>query len=606
MRRLTVILGCALSLCFSSSVSAAASGGPPASVFDMFFEEAGEQLTAVGLRTPSIDFIIRTMKQWGEKGITLTEQDIAKAMKDDISLCIGKTDAAGSPLNGDNRPSCSALITAIKSLVKAEREAQRLGDDLLIVAGASELAIADEAHRPSPIGYKSAAFSAMLKGAKSTLRAWPKDTDAELLALFAALEQEMNAGTLDQTVWRFHNGYYRDVTEGDPALAKYGKNVEKALLALANKIGINPQATDIAEFITPARDDVPNIALWARTDDIGIHFIFPAHFPRFDIQPAKEYPVFKVGGETLAYPYSYARSGNVPPAVALYREPLCSRVTGSGGYLCRRVPATPPQCSMPKTPGTIMLTVCDERSQSFSSPPNCSAVDQLFTDDGAPLSSKIPGIHSADPQSICSPDTRILYGDSLIGHACYITQCVQQSTREHSLIGGRTPVVSMETTSPFLPSLRPDPQLGMYTEAGGNALIRPLPEYLGPSLVADIEREYCNTLGAPPPAQVGLCQNNKNTIADAPLTLLTETIFFGLRQETALSDAQSTPLTLGIAAGLRLSLDQTLPLYAASAESLAEIMRGITSLFKELPSAAITRTACPWVGTLSSSSSAAP
>lgn len=601
MRTYCFLIGCVLSFGIVLPSHAASSGAAPASVFDMFFAEAGEQLQPLGLRKPSVDFIIQTMKSWGDKGITLTEADLESAMNDSLEHCIDKKDAAGAPLDMQNRPACSALTTVIKSLVYAEQEAQRLGDDLLIVAGAGELAIADEAHRPTPIGYKSAAFSAMLKGEGSPLKAWPKDAEPELQAVLMALKQEAAAGTLDQAVWRFHHGYYRDVTEGDPRLATYGVKVEKALLALATKLGVNPQTTEISEFLTPKRTDVPNIAIWARTDDVGVHVIFPTHFPRFDIQPAKDYPAMRVGGETLGYPYSYARPGAVPPAVALYREPLCSRVTGSGGYLCRSVPALPTQCTAQSTGGAITLTVCDEKAQRYSQPPDCSAVEQLFIDDGAPLSTKTPGIDSADPATVCTPDTRILYGDSLIGHACYITQCVEQSARDHSIIGGRNPVVSMEPAWPFLPALRSDPQLGMYTEAGGSALIRPLPEYLGPSLIAEVDRAYCNPSGLPPPALVGLCEYNKNKIAASPLPLIAETIFSGLREEVALADAESTPLTVGVSAALRLSLDQTFPLYAASAESLAEIMRGITSLFNELPSAAITRTACPWVGTLSSS-----
>ncbi len=615
MKRTLVIIGVLAALL---PVSA---GAQTTSIFKTFFNQARQEMPRRLADDRITQYVMKEMTKWGDRGVLIYPSDVLAARTgNDFLLCNDKVTADGKTtltfLQGgglSGGAGCTEFQSAILSLVESEQDLQKLGNTLLTIANGSELAVADESHRPSAVGISTLLLTRVWSGTGSRILEWPSSANAPLQELEAALAQSTQ---LEEVIWRYHHGYFRDQREADAQLAAYGNELKPIFEKLAtalNKISGDPKQVGKGEYVTP-KLSIANVSLWARTDDLGLQWTIPDHWPRVGaIKPAGTYPTTNKFGEYLAYPFSYGGSW-VPPNSTSFASPLCSRTAGKLGYLCRGVPEPKENC---QTGGTdaITLTECETTVRSTASGPDiCPDISTLFLDTGIGLGNPDrpdelnPKLSVADKARICSPETRILYKDEVLSHACYVALCVAQSLSGHTLVPGRNSVVANEMSSPFLGCMLPDPQLGLYAELTQMSPFA-LPPYIGHEATRDYESAYCNTVGLPPNALAGVCAYRENRRANSPLDLLGRTGASQAEELLGVAANQDTIRAQAALIGQRIALDQAMPIYTKQIRSLASIVQETANLLNELRSAPLTQTACPWTGpfpVVSSSSPASP
>lgn len=590
------------------------------SMFDLFYDELRSTYVTSKPSERIADFIIEEMESWGTRGISITADDIDAAiagalfLESNDGLCQGKNDMSGNPYSfiqgGSFAPgSCISLQNDILALLSAEQEIEQLGTDLMTLVNSAELSIADEPHRPLDMAMYALLLRRVWSGTGASVIPWPGggDTPNEVDQKFDKLNSDLaglSPRDLDEAVLRFHHGYFRDEREADPRFDDVQTNIHDSLRDLAEKLGITGDPEAVGVFSTPALQ-ARNVAFWARRDDLGLMWKYPSHSFRLKIKVAGSYPEMVEDGENLAYPFAY--SGSSIPSGAGIASPLCSRMLGRQGYLCRPMPKTVENCENTGDGSSITLVKCSEEvTETKSGPLICPGFKNLFTDTGLPLEDPSdpghinPALTKADFAKICSPERKVIYQDDITSNACYIALCLQQSMSGHTLVPNRSPVVLNEATSPYLACIRPDPQLGLYTEIAEDSPY-PLPEYLGALLVRDFERQYCSKNGDAPQALFGLCGYNDN-----------ENASYGIENPLANSDATSDLHTLlrdrgdefnAIAAsiGQRVALDQSIELERKMFAKLAHFIEYIAALFQQLERAPLTQSACPWTGMFRSS-----
>ncbi len=574
------------------------------SLYDTFYKEA----EASGLRVHPTEqitqFVIDEMKTWHQTGIQLTPDDVTAAMADNLAtLCGNKFDVESNSIQfiyggtGDGE-SCMALRDDIVSLVQSEQEIDDMGTTLLTIADGAELASANEPHRPVEMGKAALLLKRVWIGTGAGIIPWDTawDSDANNLdAKVAALSPE----DLEKAILRFHHGYYRDQREADPAFAGIANDVRDALQQLANTMGIADDPSLLGEYATPILPGTPNVAFWARKDDIGLMWVYPTHFFRLKIKRADEYPKIVTDGERLAYPYSY--EGSTPPTDPKYRTPLCSRMMGRYGYLCRPMPQPAKDCVAPGDTGISLVMCSEEATQTEVGPKACTDIEKLFDDNGESLTdpadpAKInPALSPADLDTICDPDKKILYQDDITSHSCYISQCLIQSMNTHTLVPNRNTVVLNEATSPYLACIRTDPQLGKYMEVP-HFVPYSFPPYVGHLLTNDYEREYCVTNGNAPHPIAGFCKYRESRKASMPdfqpvfwtMNTTDDLDQVAANQEGILSDAA------GI--GERAALEQSTGVQQKVFGAIAAFIQQVADLLLQLETAPLTKTPCPWTG----------
>lgn len=598
MRRLLATLGLTL-LLLPAGVGAAPS------LFDLFYDESRQALPSLMPSKRIITFIIEEMKTWNDKGIIIDENDIAAAIKGDTStLCNKKKDASGKDLLipfSSNPEGCTGLLNALQSLIRRERESEELGTDLLMLTNGSELAIADEPQRPVSMSQLASLLRKVWSGTGMVAIPWDTDATPAFNALDTALASEQD---LDAVVLRFQHGYFRDARERDPRFATIGTGIRDKLKDLAEKLDISGDPSAIGEFAT-LQLSVPNLRLWARKDDLGLLWQYPSHFARMKIEEAKDYPVKRVlagsGADALAYPFSY-KGSEVPPAGVV--SPLCSRTMGRFGYLCRPLPPSSPSCNPSVSnakSSAITLVKCGETGgTSTDSPRICPDFSRIYKDTGEPLltedgKSNAGKLRPIDPASICSPDTAVLFEHDIPSNACYIGQCVLQSLKGHTLIPGRNSVLTGEESAPYAACIRPDPQLGTYTEVATDSPY-PLPMYMGLALVREFDREYCLRSGDPPLGLASFCAFQLSSRTQSP-----DATQFGFGQLSKRDDASITNdqlelLKTAATIGQRAALDQAIETERKVFAAVTNFITQINDLLSSLSRALLTQTPCPWTG----------
>ncbi len=602
----------ALLLVFAGTQSVLAAEG---SIFDKFYEEAKTE-SKDAYPSPKLEkFVIEEMKDWNGHGITLTSADVRAAVDSTLStandkgLCQKKTDAAGkaitlamgADLDGSG---CFGLQSAILTLINNEKEADWLANDLLMITNGSELTIADEPHRPLSMATVSMLIRHVWSGTGGGIIPWDGTADTEVTALESALNA-LKPEDLDAAVLRFHHGYYRDNNDADPRFQGIADPVGTALKDIATKLAITDDPKHGGEYATPELK-VPNVALWIRGDDLGIHWVYPTHTVRLTIEVADDYPTFiKAASGSLAYPFEF--TGTLPLAKDR-ASPLCSRTTGRYGYLCSPLPEdTVTGCTNTAT-ARIALVQCSKKVTTTKSGPDiCPELKNLFTDDGTPFTDPAnparlnPALKPADRAKICQPPTktdkgaRVTYVDDISSHACYISFCLAASMSGHTIIPNRNAVLVNEQTSPYLSCVRADPELGLYSEVAVKSPY-PLPPYIGHELVQDFERAYCAKNGDAPRAILSDCNFRSDSVAvTAPSgqSAAMETI---IRNAVSVAADQAMFLSLGAAIGERMAVDQTIVVQQKLFAGVASFIRQIADTLTELERAPLTTVACPWTG----------
>ncbi len=620
IRKILLSIGVALGT-FSPVVAFAAIPHNGRSMFDLFYDELRKNYSNSKPSERIADFIIEEMESWGSRGIRITADDIDMAiagtlfLESDDGLCQNKNDMSGDPYDfvyGGTAVygSCDALRSDILALLYAEQEIEHLGTDLITLVNSAELSIADEPHRPLDMALYSLLLRRVWSGTGASIIPWDGGTNGVRTPLDEKFDDLNNdlAGLspqdLDEAVLRFHHGYFRDEREADPRFDDVQTLIHDDLRDVAEKLGITGDPEAVGVFATPSLT-ARNVAFWARRDDLGLMWIYPSHVFRMEIKVADEYPEMVEDGEELAYPFAY--EGSSIPSGAGIASPLCSRMLGREGYLCRPMPKTVENCDNTGDGSSITLVKCSEEvTVTESGPLICPGFENLFTDTGLPLEDPAdpghlnPALTKADYAKICSPERKVIYQDDITSNACYIALCLQQSMSGHTLVPNRSPVAINEATSPYLACIRPDPQLGLYTEIAEDSPY-PLPEYLGAFLVRDFERQYCSKNADAPQPLFGLCGYNDN-----------ENASFGIENPLANSDAtKDLHVLLGergaefnaIAAsiGQRVALDQSIELERKMFAKLAHFIEYIAALFLQLERAPLTQSACPWTGMFRSS-----
>ncbi len=616
MRKLLLTIGAIVSSLTPALTMAAEPTGK--TMFDLFYEQAKQGASSAKPSVKIAEFIVKEFESWNGRGIVLTVSDIDRAIagtlftEENNGLCQNKKDMAGQIhtfIQGAATVpgSCLALRSDIVSLLHAEQEVEQLGADLMALANGSELAIADEPHRPLNMALHSLLLRRVWSGTGASVIPWDGSADDQFAGLDANL-QSLTPEELEKAVLRFHHGYFRDQRERDPRFAGIADAVGYDLKNIAETLRITGEPEAIGIFLVP-KLQANNVALWARKDDIGLMWIYPTNAFRLTVEPAGQYPEFKKNGNALAYPFAF--KGNAPPADARLTSPLCSRMIGREGYLCRPQTATAKNCQNTGDRSSITLVNCTEGAERVTEtthgPSICPGFNNLFTDDGTPLEDPEkrgqvnPALTTADFAEICSPEKKIIYPDNITSNACYISLCLQQSMSGHTLIPNRNPVVINEATSPYLACIRPDPQLGLYTEIAEDSPY-PLPEYLGQFLVQDFERQYCSKNADAPQPLLGLCAYNDNENAALPIESQYENAMTTVNLHEFLLQRGDDFLSIAASIGQRTALDQSIELERKMFAKLAFFIQHIADMFLELKRAPLTQSACPWTGMFRSSS----
>lgn len=597
---------------------AAAQAAAATSTFNLFYDAAENETQESDLQPGLTQFVIDEMRHWQTNGIELTKDDIDAAIhyklwaNDGSGLCQNKHSVTdGSPYTflqgGDNSPgSCASLLRDIESLINSEREFSGLGTDLLGIAGGAEDAVSDEPSHAVNMAATALVLRRVWSGTGAAAIPWDGTADTELQTLDGDLGG-LGKEDLDKAVIRFRHGYFREQREADPRFSGVMDNIGDDLRAVANRLGITGDPKQVGVFTVP-KLQTKNLAVWIRKDDLGLLFVYPTHFPRFKIGEADDYPTIAlVGSGTLAYPFEY--TGTTPPSGPAIDSPLCSRMLGRQGYLCRAVPSPAINCPGPATSDKITLVKCEEKIFITKSGPRiCPDFHKIFENDPsltdpADAGQLNPALKQTNTGSICSPEKKVIYQDDIESHACYIGFCLLQSMTGHTLVPNRNPAVINEATSPYLACVRPDPQLGLYTEIVEQSPY-PLPEYLGPFLVRDFERQYCSANGNPPQALAGFCRYNDNLNAALPLNLNSRNALASGDEAQAVEYRQGLQDLTATLTGQRAAIDQSIELERKVFAKLANFINQTASLLLELKNAPLTKTACPWTGQFKSSTPA--
>lgn len=602
MKRTLVLAG----FLFLAPLPAAAATG---SLFQLLYEESAHAVSTADISDDLANFVIREMEHWQKDGIRLTPDDIRLANKEilwDIGgggLCQNKVSMTDVPYDfvqgGSGLPSCMQLLNDIQQLVGSEREADQLGTDLMVIANGAELAIADEPHRPVNMAELAMVVRRVWAGTGASVVPWDGSAKDQVIDLQEHLSA-LGDRDLAKAVLRFHHGYFRDEREADPRFSGVADEIGTDLRAIADVFGVradNPKALGV--FSVP-KLSTPNVGLWVRGDDVGLQWIYPTESTRLTYEEAGAYPRLHLQGDILAYPFSYSRLSY--PAPVGVTSPLCNRMMGRLGYLCRPLLEPATNCDNTGDNTAITLVRCDEEaSRSDSGPAICSDFSQLFDEDGTPLQDPDnpgeinPALTPADIEEICSPERQVLYKDDIESHACFIGFCLKQSLTGHSLLPGRNPTLVGETTSPYAACIRTDPQLGLFTELVSESPY-PLPEYKGLILVQDFDRSYCGITGDAPLPLGGLCRFDEAKQAAFPNYM---GVFHQIqiqKEVSGIAYRQGVINSLAAAIGQRVALDQAAEVHRKTFAKLANFINQIASLILELRKAPLTKTACPWTG----------
>ncbi len=591
MRKILTSFGmAALILGIMPSNVALAAGG----LFDAMFEHAEDTYTSVYPVSRMEDYVILSMLKWKKDGILLTSKDIRAAVDQDEAVICDKNKRTVAGENIEfTAATCRELINDIRSLIQSEQEAVLLGEDLMMIANGAELAMSDEPNRPMQMPHIALLLRRVWSSTGAGVIPWKEENDPYIDRLKVAIEAESN---IDSVVHRFRHGYFRGKREADPTLAGIGDPVKDALLELANALHITEDQNAIGEFAIPKLGG--NIGVWARKDDLGLYWVYPTRFTYANILPAGIYPTLVPGGEKLSYPFSYKGSN----AGANTVSPLCSHTTARQGYLCRSLPKGTPNCAPRGSDDNIELTTCSKTTErSDIGPTICKNLVNLYVDDGTPLTaandfSRLnPALVRADTSQICTPETRVLYQDDIVSHACYIGHCLEQSMNGHSLIPSRNTTLVNEATSPYLACMRTDPQLGVFTEVAKDSPY-PLPPYIGHELVQDFEQYFCGLNGSTAHPVLGYCRfRDENRAADPfknqnrYIAGMMKERFSTVQDQTALEEA-------AMDIGYKAALTQTLEVNRKVFASLASLVQQIADLLGSLKQAPLTQAACPWTG----------
>lgn len=591
MKRLLLFFGIVL----PCSVSAA-------SAFDTFWEQSADDAYGTAPSAVIVDYVIEQATEWGEKGITLQSSDIDAAMRGDtITLCNDKQDADGADLiladgAAEVANTCRALMFDIQQLVIAEQRAQQLSDDLLGLTTAHELATSDEQRPLVDIPLSIQGMKRLWQGTGSVRLPWDSAADEGLNELKDALGL-LSDDELDQVVYRFHHGYFRDQREADPRFDSAGDRVRSALSLIATQLRIDPNTDVFADIVVPALG-TRNVGLWARKDELGLLWVTPTEQPFMRLTLPEQYPVYHEHGDRLAYPFAYEGS-QVPPTDI--RSPLCSRTMGMHGYLCRPLPAGDADCFNPN-PNDFSLVRCSD--DTVTVPQNisqCLNAYPLYNDDGTPLydpdnpGQLNPNLVRAETGSICQPESAIQYPTGVMQNLCYTDVCLRESMSGHSLIPGRNPVLAYESTDPYLACVRPDPQLGLFIETP-TASPTPIPQYLGIDLVKDFTASICQVTGSSPHPLSGQCLYDQLLRSAAPQTSQLSQLVRTATEGTDIQLAQERMRSLAVGLGFRSATDQLITVHVTALQPLISFLDTFGSLFRELLQAPPPTAQCPWTG----------
>lgn len=570
-------------------------------LYQSIYAQASDALRFQADVSPEImEYVIRVMGERRRNPLQISEEDVRNAMRGLQTEACRRP--AGEEIAGEE---CNKFVADIRYLVETEKQTQQFADDLLALANSSELTASDEHHRPVSFGQNTAAFVSIWTGTGAQMTPWPEEADDAFDNLVSALRSEEQ--DLDAIVLRYHFGLLRMTREeeaGFTALTQYGSATRSALEELAQALRINADnigKPELAEYATPNLSGIPNLALWAREDDIGLSWIYPISIPRIDIAVPSEYPVFYPNGENLSYPFRYKADAlpDLPDDVReKLKSPLCSRVSGRYGYLCRSVEEQPGNC--PDAGDTnefsIRLMICDEQEQTVNPGPDvCSDPDLLeklhISRDGNEIS-----VARGQVPPVCTPGTETTFESSFVTNACFTGLCLKQSMSGHSLIGGRSPIAQMESTAPYLSCILPDPKLGMLSEMPPvSATV--IPQYLGHELVAMFDREMCSQTGNSPAIST-LCQYRASRRLALPLQTLPLNYLWNDEQFARSVRAQDSLRAAAPSIGLQYGINQAVPMYEKMVLSLSQGIDAIAELFLELKDAPLSSATCPWSGEL--------
>lgn len=194
-------------------------------------------------------------------------------------------------------------------------------------------------------------------------------------------------------------------------------------------------------------------------------------------------------------------------------------------------------------------------------------------------------------QDVCKPGEVNVYKNRIGNNACYIGQCVEQSTELHRIMAGQTPGIVQGEVAPW-----DDP---LTTTPLGNVLLNPplnqarLPAYRPGLLMRELETALCQLQGLPPRTPPVLCAIDASRQLDLARTLGSNTAA-GLQTQNAQDTLSATDLLnlsrgLGARAGTELYADYM----RESNRSFAGVLGMATELLEELKKIDFPTEMCP-------------
>lgn len=192
---------------------------------------------------------------------------------------------------------------------------------------------------------------------------------------------------------------------------------------------------------------------------------------------------------------------------------------------------------------------------------------------------------------VCEPGEINIYKNRIGNNACYIGQCVEQSTELHRIMAGQTPGIVQGEVAPW-----DDP---LTTTPLGNVLLNPplnqarLPAYRPGLLMRELETALCQLQGLPPRTPPVLCAIDASRQLDLARTLGSNTAAGLQTQDTQGALSATDLLNLSRGLGARAGTELYADYMRESNRSFAGVLGMATELLEELKKIDFPTEMCP-------------
>lgn len=277
-------------------------------------------------------------------------------------------------------------------------------------------------------------------------------------------------------------------------------------------------------------------------------------------------------------------------------EALTNGACGPGGYS-----GTADACYTSRTyPAGFRNAVFNQIATNPKELPNTCAKASAFATMDQRVRDLIEAIENH--RNVCGPGQTEVYKNTIGNNACYIGQCIEESTELYRVTGAQSPFTVGDQSFPWN-----DPLNG---SALGNALVNPpltpsqFPPYRPQLVVQQMEAQLCQLQGLPPLTPSILCSYNPGRRLFHPLLDPIGNTQSLLADTEAQMNTTDMTLALSLGLGSRIGTTMYADYMHVASHSLADILGMAVKLFKEMSSVDFPTEMCPTDNTLPPPSSA--